>query len=101
MENILLPAPRTFFKKAKHEINRVKKATLKKLSKFKQTGQLITITSPALGEGEFVSRVEDVYTNGAEDVVVIKWFDRNNFAYLTHLLVEEFFLINKPAVVRF
>ncbi len=84
---------RSFLKKASTQLNRLKKVTLKKLDQFRQTGQWITVTSSALGEGEFVSLVEDIYESGAEAIVVLKWFDHNNFSFLTHVFLEEIFSV--------
>jgi len=85
----------SLLKRAQTELNRLRKATLKKLSRIKQTGQTIAISSPALGDGEFISSVEDIYTSGADEIVVLKWSDRNNFSFLTHVFLEEIFSV-KP-----
>jgi len=79
----------SLIKRAQTELNRLKKATLKKLSYVKQTGQAIIVSSSALGDGEFISSVEDIYQSGTDEIVVLKWSDRNNFSFLTHVLPEE------------
>jgi hypothetical protein len=89
----------SLLKRAKTELGRLKKATLRKLSHFKQTGQTIAVSSSALGEGEFISSVEDIYQNGTEEIIVLKWFDRNNFSFLTHVFLEEIFSV-KPVGKR-
>ncbi len=91
--------PSSLLKRAKTELNRIKKATIKKLNHFKQTGQPIAVSSSALGDGEFISSVEDIYTSGTDEIVVLKWSDRNNFSFLTHVFLEEIFSI-KPVDKR-
>jgi hypothetical protein len=83
----------SLLKRAKTELGRLKKATLRKLSHFKETGQAIAISSSALGEGEFISSVEDIYQSGTEEIIVLKWFDQNNFSFLTHVFLEEIFSV--------
>lgn len=81
--------PDSLFKKAKKEFIRIRKITLRKLSQCKQTGACIAISSVALGEGKFISFVEDIYQSGPEEIVVLKWYDKNNLVSLTHVFVEE------------
>lgn len=89
----------SLLKRAKTELTRLKKTTLKQLDHFRQTGQFIAVSSSALGEGEFISSVEDIYQNGTEEIVVLKWFDQNNFSFLTHVFLEEIFSV-KPVEKR-
>ena len=85
--------PGSLLKRAQTELNRLRKVTLKKLSRVKQTGQTIAVSSPALGDGEFISSVEDIYQSGPDEIVVLKWSDHNNFSFLTHVFLEEIFSI--------
>jgi hypothetical protein len=85
--------PGSLLKRAQTELNRLKKATREKLSRVKQTGQVIAVSSPALGDGEFISSVEDIYQSGTDEIVVLKWADRNNFSFRTHVFLEEIFSI--------
>jgi hypothetical protein len=81
--------PVSLFKKAKNELSRIRKTILRELSRCKETGKLVGITSQALGEGTVLSSVEDIYRNGADEVVVVKWYDANNIASQTHLFIDE------------
>jgi hypothetical protein len=85
----VLNKPDSLFKKAKKEFSRLRKMTLRKLSQCKQSGSCIAVSSSALGEGKFISFVEDIYQNGPEEIVVLKWYDKNNLVSLTHVFVEE------------
>jgi hypothetical protein len=84
----------SFFKKAKTELNRIRKITLRKLAQCKQTGKSLFISSTALGEGQYLSFVEDIYRNGTEEIVVLKWYDQNNLMSLTHVFIEEILSVN-------
>ncbi|HEY5822926.1 MAG TPA: hypothetical protein VIT44_01085 [Cyclobacteriaceae bacterium] len=88
-----LTNPTSLLKRAQRELNRLEKLTLTKLNRFKQTGQTIAVASPALGEGEFISSVEDIYQSGTDEIIVLKWSDRNNFSFRTHVFLEEIFSI--------
>ncbi len=79
----------SFIRRAKKEISKIRKATLRTLNRCKQTGTFIAISSLALGEGRYVSAVEDIYTSGSDEIVVLKWYDKNNLASLTHVFIEE------------
>lgn len=90
----------SFIKRAKNEISKFRKATLRTLSRCKQTGTFIAISSLALGDGQYVSAVEDIYTSGNDEIVVLKWYDKNNLVSLTHVFIEEILSI-KPVDHRF
>ncbi|HEY3405948.1 MAG TPA: hypothetical protein VGK59_21330 [Ohtaekwangia sp.] len=95
MKQTLSPSePTSFFKKAKTGLNQIRKITLRKLTQCKQTGKKLSVSSPALGEGQFLSIVEDIYKDGKDEVVVLKWYDQNNLASLTHVFIEEILSIN-------
>jgi hypothetical protein len=79
----------SFIKRAKKEISKFRKATLRTLNRCKQTGAFIAISSLALGDGQYVSVVEDIYTSGSDEIVVLKWYDKNKLASLTHVFIEE------------
>lgn len=79
----------SFIKRATNELGKIRKATLRTLNRCKQTGTFIAISSLALGDGQFVSAVEDIYTSGNDEIVVLKWYDKNNLASLTHVFIEE------------
>ncbi len=81
--------PTGILKKARAEFSRLRKITLKKLNQFKQSGKCLAISSYAFGEGVFHSFVEDIYQSGQDEIVVLKWYDQNNFVSLTHVHVDE------------
>ena len=83
------PTSNSFLKRAKTELGKIRKVTLRTLNRCKQTGTYIAISSLALGDGQYVSSVEDIYTNGDEEIVVLKWFNENNLASRTHVFIEE------------
>jgi hypothetical protein len=89
----------SIFKKAKNEFGKLRKMTLRTLSQCKETGKAIVVSSHALGEGRFVSFVEDIYQNDVDEIVVLKWYDKNNFASLTHVFIEEILSV-KPMEKR-
>lgn len=92
--------PYSLFKRAKQELSRFRKMTLRKLSQCKQSGRCIFISASALGEGTFRSFVQDIYKNGLDEVIILKWYDRNNFASLTHVFIEEIHSVNDDSGIR-
>ena len=76
-------------KKAKSGISKIQAMTLRKLNQFKQSGKCLAVSSYALGEGVFHSFVEDIYVSEKDEIVVLKWYDQNNSASLTHVFLEE------------
>jgi hypothetical protein len=86
--------PETLFKKAKNQFTRIRKNIVRELNRYKGTGKQIAVTAYALGEGKIPSYVEDIYKSGNDEIVVLKWFDRNNLASLTHIFMEEILSIH-------
>lgn len=82
-------ASAALFKNAGKKLSHFRKKVVRQLSRCKETGKPIHITSHALGEGALRSFVEDMYQSGGDDIVVLKWFDAHNIASRTHLFVEE------------
>jgi hypothetical protein len=85
----------SLFKKAKNKFSQIRKMTLRKLNQYKQTGKCIAVSAEALGEGKFISFVEDIYQAGLDEIVVLKWFDKNNLASKTHLFIEEILSVDQ------
>lgn len=79
----------SLFKKAKNELSRLRKTILRELSRCKETGKLVGIKALTLGEGMVLSSVEDIYQEGSNEVIVVKWYDRNNTASKTHVFIDE------------
>jgi hypothetical protein len=81
--------PTSLFKKAKNELSRIRKTILRELGRCKETGRLIGIKALTLGEGTVLSSVEDIYRQGSDEVVIVKWYDANNIASKTHVFIDE------------
>ena len=79
----------SFLRRAKNELGKIRKATLRTLTRCKHSGKFIAISSLALGDGQYLSSVEDIYKNGEEEIVVLKWYNEHNLASLTHVFIEE------------
>jgi hypothetical protein len=79
----------SILKKAKTEISRIRKGIIRELNRCKETGKQVIVNSEALDEQSVVSSVEDIYVSGKDEIVVLKWYDRNNLASQTHLFIEE------------
>jgi hypothetical protein len=81
--------PVSLFRKAKNELSRLRKTILRELSRCKETGKLVGIKALTLGDGMVLSSVEDIYREGSNEVIVVKWYDRNNIASKTHVFIDE------------
>ena len=81
--------PVSMFKKAKKNLSLIRKAILRELNCCKDTGKLVAITALPLGDEAILSSVEDIYRNGSDEVVVVKWYDANNIASKTHIFIDE------------
>src|SRR5436190_13161279 len=57
------------------EILKSRKPILKALNYSWESGSLIGIYSSALGDGMFVTSVEDIYALGKEEIIVLKPYD--------------------------
>jgi len=80
----------SLFKQAKQKFSKIRKGILKQLAKSKESGSLIAVNSPGLGEGTIVTAVEDIYSSGAEEIVVLKWYDINgHLPSRTHVSLDE------------
>src|SRR5688572_18956910 len=79
----------SLFRQAKNELSKLRKRILRELSRCKESGKMVQITSPALDGGTVTSSVEDIYRNGSDEVVVLRWFDANNFVSRTHVFIDE------------
>jgi hypothetical protein len=54
-----------------------RKGIIKELVNSKNTGTVLGIYCPALGEGMFLTGVEDFFTAGTEQIVELKRYDLN------------------------
>jgi hypothetical protein len=61
---------------------------------------LVAITSAALDEGTVLSSIEDIYRNGTDEVVVVKWYDANNIASKTHIFIDEILAVSPMNKLR-
>ena len=93
------PEKKSLFRKAKQELSRLRKTILRQLTNSKISGKFIAVSAEALGEGKIISRVEDIYSDGNEEIVVLKWYDPNGHSTSqTHLSLDEIqsvFPVNK------
>lgn len=86
---ILSEKSESTLKKNKKKLSLVRKAIRKELNACKVSGKPAAIISFALSENTVRSFVEDIYQNGADEVVVVKWYDSNNIPSKTHLFIDE------------
>jgi hypothetical protein len=69
---------------------RSKKGILRELTFSKQTGYVIGINSPGLGEGMFLTTVADIFSVENEEIVVLKPYDIQGIClHRTHLSIDE------------
>jgi hypothetical protein len=93
-------APTSILKKARTEISRIRKNIIRELNRCKETGKQIIVNSEALDEQNVVSSVEDIYVSGKDEIVVLKWYDRNNLASQTHLFIEEILSVHPVSKMK-
>ena len=73
---------------------KIRKSIVKELNKSKSLGNAIGIYSSAF-DGEMVlSEVKDIYKEGEEEIVVLKWYDlKGHILSQTHVALEEIFAV--------
>jgi hypothetical protein len=70
---------------------RNRKGILSALSHSKESQNIIGIISPVLGEGMFLTAVDEIDITGQEAVVVLKQYDMSGHILVrTHLSLDEF-----------
>ena len=82
MSNFIADLSRIVFKKnetvtssSNLEFVKFRKSLLNALTKSRKNGTVIGIYSPALGEGMFVTGVEDIYNDNNEQIIVLRQYD--------------------------
>lgn len=76
---------------------------LKQLAASKNTGAPIGVNTLALGEGTIISSVKDIYTNGNDEIVILKWYDDTSHIHSeTHVSLDEIIAVcpvsRKPGI---
>jgi hypothetical protein len=80
----------SLFNKAKQEFYNLRAKILKQLAASKNSGSLIGVHTMALGEGTVISSVKDIYSDGNEDIVILKWYDHGSHIHSeTHVSLDE------------
>ena len=60
---------------------KVRKSILAELNNSRETGSLLGIVCPGLGEGMFITAIEDIYGEGKEQIVVLKPYDMSGHIF--------------------
>jgi hypothetical protein len=84
----------TFYKRtaAAMELEFIKsrKAILKEINACKISGSALGITCSILGDGMFLTGIEDVYNNGVDYVIILKPYDMSGYCLnRNHLSLNE------------
>jgi hypothetical protein len=89
----LFSAPRRLHSDAMNstiQVIRSKKQILAKLAQSKESGNVIGIYSQGLGQGMFLTSIEDLFTVEKENIIVLKPYDLHGiYLQRTHLSLAE------------
>ena len=63
------------------EFIKVRKSVLVELNASRETGSLIGIVCPGIGDGMFITAIEDIYGEGKEQIVVLKPYEMSGHIF--------------------
>lgn len=77
--------------KIRENLNKLRKVVLRQLTNSKKSGHLLAVSCSALGNGVFLTAVEDIYQAGKDEMMIVfKWYDKNaHILSSTHVSIDE------------